>query len=372
MRAASWSSVARSGPNTLTARSPRTPEISSDTRISIGWVKLVFTPGNRSVTSRMRSTTQALSCSRHSSRGFSFTKPSVSFVPIGSRPSSSEPTRATMRSIFRHLVQQRLLDLQVGRRRTREADGRQLLVLDHHVAFVHRRHERLAEQHEQAQRRDQRDPGAGEHHASRAPATSRAAAGSAPRASAPAAACVDLAAEQPRGGHRHHCQRQHQRGEQREHDGEGHRLEQLAFESLQAQQRQEHDRDDGDAGGDRHGHFGCGAIDHVQPRPLRTLRAPGPGGPRCSRRPRRRHRPACRWRSRGRPATSGWRTVRTAASRGRWPAPRAAGSAPPRSPRAGCRGTGTAGSAPARRLRRARCGHCRRLVRPARRGRRTC
>ena len=86
------------GPKTFTAKSPRTPESISEVRISIGWVKLRFTPGTASAAARMASMSSSLVLKRHSARGLSTRKLSVSFRPMGSRPNSSEPTRATMRS----------------------------------------------------------------------------------------------------------------------------------------------------------------------------------------------------------------------------------------------------------------------------------
>ncbi|OIQ68168.1 hypothetical protein GALL_502420 [mine drainage metagenome] len=92
MRCDSAPSSARSGPKTLTTRSPRAPVSISETRISIGWLKLKSTPGKRSTTLRIAAITVSLS-PRHCSRGLSTRKVSVSFRPIGSRPRSSEPLR---------------------------------------------------------------------------------------------------------------------------------------------------------------------------------------------------------------------------------------------------------------------------------------
>ena len=88
-------SSARSLPNTLTAMSPRTPVSISAMRISIGWVKVASSPGKRAATVRNWSVSHALSGRRHWAIGFSTRKLSLSFRPIGSRPSSSEPERAT-------------------------------------------------------------------------------------------------------------------------------------------------------------------------------------------------------------------------------------------------------------------------------------
>ena len=96
IREASAPSSARSVPKTLIATSPRTPVSISEMRISIGCVNDASSPGKPSATVRSSSTSHALSGTRHSAIGFSTRKPSVSFSPIGSRPSSSEPERATM------------------------------------------------------------------------------------------------------------------------------------------------------------------------------------------------------------------------------------------------------------------------------------
>jgi hypothetical protein len=68
-------------------------------------------------------------------------------------------------------------------------------------------------------------------------------------------------------------ERQQQRAGQREHDGQRHRREQLAFQPLQAQQRHEYQRDDDDAGGGRHRHLAHRLEHHVLPRTLPA--APG-------------------------------------------------------------------------------------------------
>ena len=74
------------------------------------------------------------------------------------------------------------------------------------------------------------------------------------------------ALQQERGQHRHHGERQQQRGRQGEHDGQRHRAEHLALQAFEGQQRQEHDDDDQDARGHRRGHLAGGAKDQVQQR----------------------------------------------------------------------------------------------------------
>ena len=64
--------------------------------MSMGWVKVSATPGKLSITARSWSASQSLLGWRHSSRGLRTRKVSVWLRPIGSRPSSSEPERATM------------------------------------------------------------------------------------------------------------------------------------------------------------------------------------------------------------------------------------------------------------------------------------
>ena len=71
--------------------------------------------------------------------------------------------------------------------------------------------------------------------------------------------------------HRHHGQRQQQRCGQREHNSQRHRNEQLAFQPLQGQQRQEHDDDDGDPGGDRRDDFFHRAKNDMQMRQLADI-----------------------------------------------------------------------------------------------------
>jgi hypothetical protein len=64
--------------------------------MSIGWVKLSDTPGNSASTSRSCCSSTDLSDVFRSSTGFSTRNVSLWLGPIGSRPSSSEPVRATM------------------------------------------------------------------------------------------------------------------------------------------------------------------------------------------------------------------------------------------------------------------------------------
>ncbi len=98
MACAAVSMAPRSKPNTLIATSPRVPVSISETRISMGWVKPYTTPGKRSMTRRMAVAMSSL-LPRHWSFGRSTRKVSVSLSPIGSRPRSSEPERATIERI---------------------------------------------------------------------------------------------------------------------------------------------------------------------------------------------------------------------------------------------------------------------------------
>ena len=93
MRWARSPSVCRSGPNSLTATSPRLPVSISEMRISMGWVKPNSRPGKASITLRISALNASLSAACQSLRGASCMNRSVSFRPIGSSPSSSEPTR---------------------------------------------------------------------------------------------------------------------------------------------------------------------------------------------------------------------------------------------------------------------------------------
>ncbi len=64
---------------------------------------------------------------------------------MGSRPSSSEPARATMALTSGHLREDRLLDPLVDGDGLGQVDGRQLFQLDDQVALVQGRHEGLAD-----------------------------------------------------------------------------------------------------------------------------------------------------------------------------------------------------------------------------------
>ena len=81
-----------------------------------------------------------------------------------------------------------------------------------------------------------------------------------------------MRAQQPRGEHRNHRERQQQRCPQRKHDGQCHRAKQLAFQALQREQRQEHDHDDGDARAHGGGHLLRGPVQRVQARRTRLYR----------------------------------------------------------------------------------------------------
>ena len=82
---------------------------------------------------------------------------------------------------------------------------------------------------------------------------------------------VDVA-QQIRGQHRNHRQRQNQRAGQGENNRECDRHEKLSFEVLQRQQRQENRDDDENAGGDRQGDFAHRAIHQMQARQFSRAR----------------------------------------------------------------------------------------------------
>ncbi len=167
---------------------------------------------------------------------------------------------------FRHLGQNDFLHAAVDGDGLVEADRRQLFQLHDQVAFVHGRHEALAEQQEGAGGGDQRDRGAD--HVGPAVAQGRgqhAVVGRGQLFHQPRFV-MRAALDQVRGEHRHHGQRQQQRGGQREDDGQRHRSEHLAFQPLQGEQRQEDDDDDDDAGSHGRGHLAGCTVDQVQRR----------------------------------------------------------------------------------------------------------
>ena len=167
---------------------------------------------------------------------------------------------------LRHLRQNRLLHAAVDGDGLVEADRRQFLQLHDQVAFVHRRHETLAEQQEGAGGRGQRDQGA--EHVSPAVAQGRgqhAVVGGGQLFHQPGFV-MRAALDQVGGEHRHHGQRQQQRAGEREDDGQRDRPEHLALQPLQGEQRQEDDDDDDDARSYRRGDFAGGAEDQVQRR----------------------------------------------------------------------------------------------------------
>jgi hypothetical protein len=136
-------SLARSGPKIFTARSPRTPMIISDTRISIGWVKLYHARESGSSTFAQAVDQASLSGVRHSSR-LEFRKVSVWFSPSGRGRSRRNADPRHDAGDLRDGLHQRLLDLQVELQCLLQADRRQLFDADD-VALVHRRHEGLAD-----------------------------------------------------------------------------------------------------------------------------------------------------------------------------------------------------------------------------------
>ncbi len=88
---------------------------------------------------------------------------------------------------------------------------------------------------------------------------------------------TDLA-QQVGGEHRDHGQRQQQGTAEGEHDGQGDRAEQLALQTFQGEQGQEHDDDDADAGGHGHRDFLHRPVDQMQPRQVLADHVGGPGG----------------------------------------------------------------------------------------------
>ena len=148
---------------------------------------------------------------------------------------------------FRDGFQQRLLHPHVLRRRGIQIDRRQFFQLHQDIALVHRRHEGLA------------DEGVGRHRAGHQHAGDGVRQlGAGERAIEQRRVERERAAKQPgivvRGlleqegrEHRDNGERQQQRGEQRKHDGQRHRREQLAFQPFKRKQRQKHDGNDDDA-----------------------------------------------------------------------------------------------------------------------------
>ena len=93
---ASSASVATLLPKTLMETSPVLPVSISETRICIGWVKPILMPGKFTSTFLISAISSAFVSKRQWLAGVSSINTSVSFSPIGSRPSSSEPVRATI------------------------------------------------------------------------------------------------------------------------------------------------------------------------------------------------------------------------------------------------------------------------------------
>ena len=92
-------SVGISSPKIFTTTSPRAPIIISCTRMSMGWAKANEIPGIGSRIFRISSSSHFMSLPRHVLRGFNVMNKSVSLMGAGSRPSSSAPARAMIRSI---------------------------------------------------------------------------------------------------------------------------------------------------------------------------------------------------------------------------------------------------------------------------------
>ena len=99
IRSASPLSSARSAPNTLTARSLFTPEMSSFTRSAMGWEKENRRPGIRERSSCMAAASSARERPPPKARrGLSITKTSVCSGPMGSSEISARPVLETTAS----------------------------------------------------------------------------------------------------------------------------------------------------------------------------------------------------------------------------------------------------------------------------------
>ncbi len=154
---------------------------------------------------------------------------------------------------FRHLGQDGLLHGGIDGDGLIEADRGQLFQLHDQIAFIHGRHEALAEQAKGTASSQQ-----GQHGARHiAPAVRQGRGEQAVIARRELAhqpgLGVHTALDQPGREHRHHGQRQQQRTGQGKDNGQRHRPEHLAFQALQGQQRQKDQNDDQDAGR----HRGC-------------------------------------------------------------------------------------------------------------------
>ena len=136
--------------------------------------------------------------------------------------------------------------------------------LQNEVALVHHRHEGLADQRVDADRRQQ----CNQRHANddsgmrQRPVQTRPVQGHG--FTHQPGILVGTLLEQPGRQHRNHGERQQQRSGQGKHDGQGHRHKQLAFQALQGEQREKHDNDDENTRSHRRHHFAHRAIDHVQ------------------------------------------------------------------------------------------------------------
>ncbi len=144
-----------------------------------------------------------------------------------------------------------------------ERNGRQLGKLHDHRPFIHHRQECLARESIGNAGQRKADPGNGEDPALAGKRTFQqrvVARGN--LAHQPwfmmLPIRVRLHFEQVKRQYRHQRERQHQRRGEGQHDGQRHRAEQLAFQSLQREQRQEYDGDDRKAISDRLCHFGHG------------------------------------------------------------------------------------------------------------------
>jgi hypothetical protein len=149
-----------------------------------------------------------------------------------------------------------------------DADRRQFFQLHDQVAFIHRRHEALAEQHKSAGRSEQGNHGADDEAAAVGEGSAQHAVVERRQLSYQPGFVMYAALDQIRGEHRYHGQREQQRGGERKNDGQRDRPEHFALQPLQGEQRQKDDDDDDDAGGDRRGDFAGGAENQVQRRQI--------------------------------------------------------------------------------------------------------
>ena len=207
-----------------------------------------------SSTLRISSISHGVPLPRHSLCGASVMNMSVSLRPAGSMPSSSAPARAMMRWISGIAV----ISSRSIRRSVCAASSTEMVGIladrDHRRAFVHHRHEGLADAEiGEARRRraptsdDRRDDERPLHRALEQRIVDACA--FCEPATAPA---LVAGSQQIAGQRRNDRQRQQQRRAERERDRQRDRAEQPALQALQRHQRHEHGDDDDDAGDQRH------------------------------------------------------------------------------------------------------------------------